>query len=73
MIDFRLSISVIHNSPCVYRVAHSGMLGAAKWLLEKEGLTLKKLLSDNPVCGNCDGVDCLLEVLKENMFCWSKV
>lgn len=25
------------------------MLGAAKWLLEKEGPTLKKLLTDNPV------------------------
>ena len=27
------------------------MLGAAKWLLEKEGRLLKNLLTDNPVCG----------------------
>lgn len=31
------------------RAAHSGMLGAAKWLLEKEGPLLKRLLADNPV------------------------
>ncbi|KAG0598691.1 hypothetical protein M758_12G094000 [Ceratodon purpureus] len=37
-----------HTEPFQNGVAHSGMLGAAKWLLEKEGLTLKKLLSDNP-------------------------
>jgi hypothetical protein len=27
------------------------MLGAAKWLLEKEGRLLQNLLTDNPVCG----------------------
>lgn len=37
-----------HTEPFLNGVVHSGMLGAAKWLLEKEGRLLKNLLTDNP-------------------------
>jgi sn1-specific diacylglycerol lipase len=37
-----------HNEAFQQGAAHSGMLGAAKWLLEKEGPLLKRLLADNP-------------------------
>ncbi|KAG0623950.1 hypothetical protein M758_3G213300 [Ceratodon purpureus] len=37
-----------HNEPFLEGAAHSGMLGAAKWLLDKEGPLLKRLLLENP-------------------------
>nr|XP_024381806.1 uncharacterized protein LOC112285327 isoform X2 [Physcomitrium patens] len=36
-----------HNEPFQKGTAHSGMLGAAKWLLENEGPVLKRLLAEN--------------------------